>query len=534
MSKFVLVVLAATLALAQSTPTKPHVWVIVADDLGYGDLGYTGSSVKTPVIDKLAKDGVVLGHYYVMHCCTPTRSALHTGRYPIRFGLQTGVIPNTQAYGVNLTEKLLPQYMKEQGYATHAIGKWHLGLFTYDYTPTYRGYDSFMGYYGGSEDYFTHKNTGIDFHLDIGARCGPNCSQSLLDLRGNYSAPLYADRALTIINEHDASVPLFLYTPYQSVHCPIEAPASYVQPYLHLHPQRQVFAGMLAALDEAIGRVQNAFVEKQMDSNLLIIFSTDNGGPVGSKQGHPSGIGCATGSQNWPLRGGKGAYYQGGVRGTAWVHGPMLHSSLIGTTNFELMHVVDLVPTLVEAAGGVASSSAPHELDGVSQWSTLTAGTKSPRTDLLINIERDHPTTAASPTPGCNGEPQYAVIKGNHKLLVGGGGQPNDWYHDDLPYPNASAPVPEGGCITACSEPKPNGCLATPHYQIFDVIEDESERNNLAVNTTLLQELLQVVYKYNNTAYVQTLSVTTPKESVCPYNDANGSLTPCLKYPPSE
>lgn len=197
-----------TIVVASHDATKPHVWIVVADDLGFGDLGYTGSSIKTPTIDRLAGEGVVLGHYYVMHCCTPTRSALHTGRYPIRFGLQTNVIPNNKEYGLNLTEKILPQYMKEQGYATHAIGKWHLGLFNWDYTPTFRGnarcvihlrrnnhiwthllffsvtsgYDSFMGYYGGSEDYYTHKNSGIDFHLDIGAKCGLNCSQNLLSM----------------------------------------------------------------------------------------------------------------------------------------------------------------------------------------------------------------------------------------------------------------------------------------------------------------------------------------------------------------
>ena len=101
-----------------------YVWMnAVADDLGFGDLGYTGSDIKTPVIDGLATAGQILGHYYVMHCCSPTRSALHTGRYNIRYGLQTQVIPNNKAYGLSLEETLMPQYMKRLGYATHAIGK---------------------------------------------------------------------------------------------------------------------------------------------------------------------------------------------------------------------------------------------------------------------------------------------------------------------------------------------------------------------------------------------------------------------------
>ena len=146
------------------------------DDLGFGDLGYTGSGILTPNIDALATHGQILGHYYVMHCCSPTRAALQTGRYNIRYGLQTQVIPNNKRYGLNLDEQILPQYLKKLGYATHAIGKWHLGLWNWKYTPTFRGYDSFLGYYSGSQDYLTHKDMGYDLHLDIGTNCGKNCS----------------------------------------------------------------------------------------------------------------------------------------------------------------------------------------------------------------------------------------------------------------------------------------------------------------------------------------------------------------------
>ena len=153
---------------------------------------------------------------------------------------------------------------------------------------------------------------------------------------------------------------------------------------------------MLAALDEAIGQVQKGFEAKGMWAHTLTIFSTDNGGPVGSLNGHPRGIGCATGSQNFPLRGGKGCFFQGGVLGTSFVHGAMLASTAAGSTNMGLMHVVDWVPTLISAAGGDASTMSPtgKPLDGVSQWAMLTQGqaSLSARTELLINIERDKPT----------------------------------------------------------------------------------------------------------------------------------------------
>lgn len=120
-----------------------------------------------------------------------------------------------------------------------------------------------------------------------------------------------------------------------------------------------------------------------------------------------------------------GAYFQGGVRGTSWVHGSMLAPSLRGTVSYELMHVVDLLPTVVDVAGGDAGSEAPHALDGMSMANVLLHGGSSQRKDLLINIERSHPTTAPGDGNGCDGVPQYAVIKGRHKLLIGGGGLPN-------------------------------------------------------------------------------------------------------------
>ena len=132
--------------------SPPHVWLTVADDLGYGDLGYTGSQIHTPNIDKLATGGRVLTRYYVNLCCSPSRAMLLTGRYNVRYGLQTQVIPNNRKYGLPLNETLLPELLKREGYATHAIGKWHLGLWHWGYTPTYRGFDSFLGYYSGSQD----------------------------------------------------------------------------------------------------------------------------------------------------------------------------------------------------------------------------------------------------------------------------------------------------------------------------------------------------------------------------------------------
>tara|TARA_B110000208_G_scaffold29102_1_gene38180 strand:+ start:103 stop:1785 length:1683 start_codon:yes stop_codon:yes gene_type:complete len=541
----------SVLLCAGVNSSPPHIALIIADDLGFADLGYTGSEIKTPVIDNLVSEGAVLGHYYVNICCSPTRAMLMTGRYDVRFGLQTQVIPSNKKYGLRLNETTLGDRMQARGYSTHALGKWHLGEWRYDYTPTFRGFESFLGYYGGSQDYFTHKDMGYDFHLDVGKNCGEGCSRDVSkQYMGNYSTLVYAKRAETVIAAHAAEMamatpltpakPLFMYLALQSVHAPIEVPDSYVEPYANLSITRRKFAGMVAAMDECVGRVVAALDKAQMLATTAIFFTTDNGGPVGALNGHPRGIGGATGSQNWPLRGGKGAYFQGGVRGTAWVHGAFLHSSLVGQTTNALMHAVDLHATIVALAGGTSRMStalrvaeAAHvedfPLDGVSQLKVFRDGAKdSAREDLLVNIERHNPTTAPSSGGECNGPGQYVAILGWHKIIIGGGGLPNTWYHDGLPF-NGTEPTPSGGCLTACNA---TGCAAVPALQIFDLEHDEEERVNLAEQTDdktvmLIETLLGVVDKYNRSAYVDALFFHRNTTHDCPFNNENGVLTPC-------
>ena len=210
-------------------------------------------------------------------------------RYQIHTGLQHGIIWAAQPNGVPLNDTLLPQKLKQQGYATHAVGKWHVGFYRTSYTPTKRGFDSFFGYLTGSEDYFTHVRgggfpgwevckhwNGVDLHRN---------EQVVESENGTYSTHLFTQEVINIISQHDASQPLFIYLPFQAVHGPLQVPDSYLEPYMHIQDHnRRIYAGMVSAMDEGVGNITNALVQKGIMNNTVIIFSTDNGGQVSKSQ----------------------------------------------------------------------------------------------------------------------------------------------------------------------------------------------------------------------------------------------------------
>jgi len=205
---------ASTQATAQQGK-KPNIVYILSDDQGWKDVGYHGSDIKTPNIDKLAATGARLEQFYVQPMCTPTRAALLTGRYPIRYGLQTFVIPSSGTYGLATDEWLLPQALKEAGYKTAIIGKWHLGHVDKKYWPRQRGFDYQYGPLIGELDYFTHEQHGVvDWYRD----------NKLVKEKG-YTTTLLGNDAVKFINESNTVTPFFLYLTFNAPHTPYQAPA---------------------------------------------------------------------------------------------------------------------------------------------------------------------------------------------------------------------------------------------------------------------------------------------------------------------
>ncbi len=342
-------------AALTSAADRPNIVFFLIDDLGYADCGFNGGKViKTPNIDRLASEGAVLEHHYVQPVCSPTRAALMTGRYATRTGVYTIVRPGAK-WGLPLEERTLAQALKSAGYETAITGKWHLGEFDRAYLPTSRGFDHQYGHYFGMIDYFTHIREGkMDWH---------RADQPLKE--EGYSTHLIAKEAVKRIESRDAAKPLFLYVPFNGVHSPFQVPDEYLKPYGSLTGSRQKLAGMLAAVDEAIGQIVAALDKAGMGKDTVIVFSSDNGGP-------PPGI-------NTPLKGFKGSLWEGGTRAAAFVRWPGQVPA--GKRISQPMHVIDWYPTLIGLGKGSLEQKLP--IDGRDVWPMVTKGEPSPHEAIL-------------------------------------------------------------------------------------------------------------------------------------------------------
>ncbi|ELT92899.1 hypothetical protein CAPTEDRAFT_165852 [Capitella teleta] len=371
---------------------KPNILLILADDLGWNDVGWNNPEIKTPNLDRLASNGVILNASYALSTCSPSRTALLTGRYPFKLGLQHGVVKKGKPYGLPLNITLLPQKLKHLGYSTHAIGKWHLGFCRWEYTPTFRGFDSFYGFYSGSEDYYKRKTAairGYDFRMNTKVFKPKIKKYSTLD---------YGRRAVKIIQAHKRTEPLFLYMPFQAVHSPLQVPKSFEFKYRNIVDRnRRIFSGMVSAMDSAIGMTIKALKQRNMLTNTMIVFLSDNGGTP------------FFGGNNWPLRGSKATLWEGGTRVPSFVWGKMLLQKA-GYTSNEMIHAVDWFPTLVSLAGGTPEK----DVDGVDQWQMLSQRQPSRRKEFVYGIN------------SITG--RAAIRRGKYKLIEGTAGHYSGWY----------------------------------------------------------------------------------------------------------
>jgi len=358
-------------ALAQET--APNIVYIIADDMGWADAGFHGSDIATPNLDALAAAGARFDSFYAQPMCTPTRAALMTGRYPLRYGLQTGVIPGGGAYGLALDEYLLPQALKDAGYETAMVGKWHLGHADAQYWPRQRGFDSFYGALVGEIDHFEHTSHGTpDWYRD----------NALLEEEG-FDNLLFGDEAARVIGAHDATKPLFLYLAFTAPHTPYQAPQEYLDRFAGIaDANRRGYAAMISAMDDGVGKVVSALESRGLRDNTVIAFQSDNGGVTNALFAGDSKVDGGLPASNAPYRDGKGSLYEGGTRVAAFLNWP----GKIKPGEVEgMVHVVDMYPTLAAIAGASVDKTKP--LDGINIWPELSQGKPSPRTEVVYNVD---------------------------------------------------------------------------------------------------------------------------------------------------
>jgi len=342
--------------------SRPNIVLLLADDLGYNDVSWHNTRVLMPHLDKLARSGIILQQHYSQPSCTPSRGALLTGRYPINIDLHPGAIFPQVPFGLPTQHPTLADQLRSSGYSTHAVGKWHLGFCNKKYLPTSRGFDHHYGFWLGAQGYYSHKrDRGYDLRSDLDIVHADNRT---------YSTDLFGYRAAKIITSHRKSKdPLFLYLAFQSVHTPLQVPAEYQAMYSGVrNTKRRKYLGMATAMDQAVGQVVKALKDSEMLENTVIVFMSDNGGPVDQ------------GADNYPLRGSKGSLFEGGTRTPAFISG----YGLTPRTEPRMFHITDWLPTLLDMTG---IKSSPESLDGISHWTALSANSSQwRREEMLYNV----------------------------------------------------------------------------------------------------------------------------------------------------
>ncbi|GAU92446.1 hypothetical protein RvY_04524 [Ramazzottius varieornatus] len=491
----------------------PNFLIFVADDLGRTDVSYTEGNIWTPTpnIDKLAWDGIILNHHYSQPLCTPSRASLITGKYVFNIGMQTAAIAQGEPWGVPLEFKFFPAYMKDLGYQTYHLGKWHLGEFSRQYYPVARGFDYSYGFTGGATNWWNYTEGWITPVPLSGREVRENGLRILAnDTNNAYYPELINIKAEQIIRNQDPSKPFFMYFATPVVHTASNGygdaldtvPQFTLRPpvfqFSDQFPERKRMLALSQLLDESFKRITDAVVNKGIANNTIIVFYTDNGAPLPPNSAFVRGSNHGV---NWPLRLGKGSLFEGGIRTNAFIWSPLLKKR--GRVTNQLWHSSDWLPTLYEAAGGDLNDLTPHKLDGMSQWKSIQSGLNyGPRKELPNNIDSlGH---------------QYAMLYedqyGGLYKVIGGNVMDNSylgWWapegtnagrNDEVPDWKTWTPVavncnfPEGIEVNPC-RPNVSDCL-------FDLTNDPCELNNIAESYPAMLKLIQgKIQGYNASSY---------------------------------
>ena len=447
---------------------QPHIIFFLADDFGRYNAGFRGNAeARTPAIDGLVAEGVLLERQYVYQFCSPTRSAFLSGRLPIHINEANH---GPSAYGgVDLRASTVADVLKGAGYATHQTGKWNAGSLLYGQVPTERGFDTSLGYMGGEEDHYTQLGNfgplpGANYMpaelladsasfrcnevMEVGGAGGEQPGAALeggntklvdllengtpaLGRNGSYAAYMYTNHTVSLIEAHDTATPLFIYHAWQEAHTPNEVPEWELGPALPADSKstpalRQTYEAMVHTMDSGIGNITAALKAKGMWDRTLIFFSADNGGREDGDFG----------GNNFPLRGMKFSDFEGGTRAQSFASGGAIPAARRGATESGLMHIADWLHTFAALAGVDATDHKAAEagvvppIDSLNMWPTVATGAASPRSEIAISSN--------------------AFIAWPYKVVVGKQGGKGVWTGPQHPNSTATLKDDDPGCGDGC------------------------------------------------------------------------------------
>ena len=376
---------------------KPHIIYVLADDLGWNSMGYRDYDLSyvSPTLTSLAQSGVIIDQFYAQEVCTPGRASLLTGRYPLSVGMQYSMVQTAIPWGMDLKETTIASVLQDNDYATHALGKWHLGHYSPRYLPTARGFDTFFGYLNGESYYWSKRNPDHTVFHDLLYSTEECYTAYKEEDMHDYSTFLYRDKAKEIIEEHANSSDnksLFMYLALQAVHDPFVdiglhesgMPIEYLDYDVYskivdketgvVGRKRRQYAMALSVMDSAIADIIDTLDKTGMLSNTVIIFSSDNGGCFGS------------GGKNGPLRGTKGSMFEGGTKVDSFMWSPLFPKKVQGTVYSNLFHISDMFPTMLAMAGADFTPEEGYDLDGYNHFPAILGESSSaPREYMLYN-----------------------------------------------------------------------------------------------------------------------------------------------------
>jgi len=415
---------------ANKKERQPNIIIILADDLGWADVGYHGGTIATPNIDRLAREGVRLENFHACPLCSPTRAGLMTGRWPIRYGMGEAVITPWRKYGLPTTEQTLANLVAKAGYRRRgAFGKWHLGHYKQEYLPLNRGFTHYYGHYNGAFDYFTHKREGeLDWHRNLKTSRDEG-----------YSTDLIAREAARFIEESPAGRPFFLYVPFNAPHLPLQAKEQDIAKYNSIADEKKrIYAAMVDSMDQAIGKILKAVDAKGITDNTFVLFFSDNG--------------AIRYGDNGPWRSGKGSVYEGGVRVPAVVRWP---ARIAGGREVDaMMGYIDVYPTVKRIAG--VTGPDPNPLDGRDMLDVIQGKAQPPKRDWFSYIAQG----SADKT---------AICDGTWKLVVAG-----------------------GSVLDVTLDQSPRPANSKPSLELFRLDRDPGEQTDLAAkHPEILEQLLK-------------------------------------------